>query len=141
VAGEDDSLVAPYPHVMMSVLDLSAEYPDRLDTASESEFNMWSKSKRQRWIRKLKRYVACLRSAHHVEEHSNPDRLPEAAEDDYDSTYEEEDDMAEASNVEAMDQDAAEAPAANADGQGIDAQAEENATAAETSDSGMGVHD
>jgi hypothetical protein len=57
----------------MSVLDLSAEYPDRPDTASESEFNMWSKSKRQRWIRKLKRYVVCLRSAHHVDEHSNPD--------------------------------------------------------------------
>jgi hypothetical protein len=30
-----------------------------------------SKSVRQRWIRKVKKYVACLRAAHHIKEHSS----------------------------------------------------------------------
>jgi hypothetical protein len=143
VAGEDNILVAPYPHATMSVLDLTAEYPDRPDTAREAKFNTWSKSKGQCWIRKLKRYVACLRSAQHVNEHSNPDRPPEAdGENDNNSTSEADDDeMADAPDAEAMDQDPADAPAANADGQGIDAKVEENAAAAEASDLGMGVFD
>jgi hypothetical protein len=78
VAGGDDVLAAPYPHALVAVWSLTEGYPNRPEIWTESEFDPLSKSKRQRWIRKLKKYVTCLRVAHHVDENSDPEKAPEA---------------------------------------------------------------
>jgi hypothetical protein len=60
-AGVDSEamLMAPYPHVMRKVMDLTKDYVERPPEVSEDTFKKYSKSVRQRWIRKVKKYVAC----------------------------------------------------------------------------------
>jgi hypothetical protein len=69
-AGVDSEamLMAPYPHVMRKVMDLTKDYVERPPEVSEDTFKKYSKSVRQRWIRKVKKYVACQWSAHNVGE-------------------------------------------------------------------------
>jgi hypothetical protein len=73
-------VMAPYPHVLMEVIDLTEDYPERLPAVNESTFNQMSKSVRQRMIRKVKKYVACLRAAHSITEDGS--NAPEAEEAD-----------------------------------------------------------
>jgi hypothetical protein len=73
-------LMAPYPHVLMEVMDLTMDYAERPPVVSESTFNEMSKSVRQRWIRKLKKYAACLRTAHSIAEDGS--NAPEAEDTD-----------------------------------------------------------
>jgi hypothetical protein len=70
--------VAPYPHALVAAWSLTKRYPNRPEIWTESEFEPLSKSKRQRWIRKLKKYVTCLRVAHRVDKNSDPEKAPEA---------------------------------------------------------------
>jgi hypothetical protein len=70
VAGQPNVLAAPFPHALMAVVNLTMDYPDGPPLESEGSFELLSKSKHQRWIRKLKVYAACLRAAHRIDENS-----------------------------------------------------------------------
>jgi hypothetical protein len=62
---------AAYPTVLHAVLQLLLlEYPERPEDWTEEFFESKSKSQRQRWIRKLKNYAACLRVANRIDEYS-----------------------------------------------------------------------
>jgi hypothetical protein len=73
-------LMAPYPQVMRKVMDLTKDYAERAPEVSKDTFNKYSKSVRQRWIRKVIKYVACLRTAHNAgETNASNDPLTEFA--------------------------------------------------------------
>jgi hypothetical protein len=61
-------LMPPNPHVMRKVMDLTKDYAERPPEVSEDIFKKYSKSVRQRWIRKIKKYVACLPAAHNMKD-------------------------------------------------------------------------
>jgi hypothetical protein len=62
---------AAFPTVLHAVLQLlSLEYPDRPEDWTEELFESKRKSQRQRCIRKLKKYAACLRVANRIDEYS-----------------------------------------------------------------------
>jgi hypothetical protein len=77
-AGKEAQMMAPYPHALAAVEDLTPEYPYGPDLIPVAKFETYSRSKRQRWIRRYKKYAACLRVAHHVSDNADPDH-PEVA--------------------------------------------------------------
>jgi hypothetical protein len=83
VAGEEAQMMAPYPHALAAVEDLTPEYLDRPDLIPVADFVTYSRSKCQRWIRRYKKYAACLRAAHRVSNNANPDH-PKVASDEED---------------------------------------------------------
>jgi hypothetical protein len=83
VAGEEAQMMVPYPHALVAVADLMPEYPDRPDLIPVAEFATYSRSKRQRSIRRYKKYAECLRGAHRVSDNADPDH-PEVASDEED---------------------------------------------------------
>jgi hypothetical protein len=70
-AAGDGVWMAPYPTILMAAVNMTEDYPERPPTVSEAAFEAMTKSVRQRWIRKIKKYVACLRSAHRISEDEN----------------------------------------------------------------------
>jgi hypothetical protein len=67
----DGVWMAPYPTILMAAVNMNEDYLERPPLVSEATFEAMSKSVRQRWIRKIKKYVACLRSAHRISVYKN----------------------------------------------------------------------
>jgi hypothetical protein len=86
VAGEEAQIMAPYPHTLAAVVDLTPEYPDRPDLIPVAEFATYSRSKRQRWIRRYKKYAACLRAADRISDNVDPYH-PEVDSDEEDDNW------------------------------------------------------
>jgi hypothetical protein len=70
-AAGDGVWMAPYPTILMAAVNMTEDYPERPPMVSEAAFETMPKSVRQRWIRKIKKYVACLRMAHRISEEEN----------------------------------------------------------------------
>jgi hypothetical protein len=114
----EGTLMAQYPHLLMVVVDMTEDYPERPPNVAEAAFRTMSKSVRQRWIRKVKKYVACLRMAHRITEDEN---VVDAAVAEHSDLYAAEAPRADATVGELLAAD--EAPMMEEDG--LDAAAQE----------------